>query len=264
MIFHPTSEVYSTPERFGQEYEEFKVKMPSGPELNAWYVPGREESSEGTVIIFAGLGANMTGMTQRIDLFHQLGLSVMTIDYPGYGISEGKPSEAGFYEAAEAAWRHLVNIRKVPPDNIVIYGFSLGGGVAAWLAARHQSQALILDSTFTCLADVPSLRHPAWEFVFRHMLKGDFDTRARLKEIRSPLLVLHSNEDNVVPYILGQELYAIYQNGPKYMATGRGSHDDFRLSGDIYRPALEKFLYRPDILQATPDHAGRDMTLIHP
>lgn len=237
-IFHPVKEVYNTPEPFGLKYEDLTLQTFSGQVVNAWYVPGPDENAP-AILLLSGNGGNMTALTDRVVLFHQIGFSVMTVDYPGYGRSTGKPSENASYEAAEAAWRHLTSEKGYKPAGIAVYGFSLGGGVASWLAARRQPGALILDSTFTCLADVPAFHKPDMSFLFHLILWDDFDTKSRLDDIKAPLLVFHSSDDEVVPYALGKELYEAYENGPKMMFTGHGTHTGFALNLDVYLPPLK-------------------------
>lgn len=242
IIYQPGTDIYGTPKNFNIKYEELKLKSASGPLLNAWLTPA---GGELTILIFSGNGGNISIMLDRIVTFHLGGFSTLAVDYPGYGSSEGEPSEEGLYEAAEAAWKYLVEEKRAEPAKIVIYGFSLGGGVAAYLAEKHRPRALILDSTFTRLSAVPSSRQPALKMVFEAALGRAFDTKSRLAKIKCPLLILHSREDQVVPFELGLELYEAYQNNNKLMAEGRGGHMDFMFNPAEYIPALKTIIMMP-------------------
>ena len=235
-IYHPSAEVYNTPEAFNVKYEQLTLRSASGLNLNAWHVPGK---SNVTFLIFSGNAGNISVITDRLVSFYQMGYSSFTVDYPGFGSSEGQPSEAGTYEAAEAAWNYLTGPLNLKPDQIVIYGFSLGGGVASWLAAKHPPGALILDSTFTRLADAALEHLPGKEEEVAAVLGDTYDTLARLADIHCPLLVLHNKDDRVVPYSLGRKLFEAYQNGPKKMVGGKGDHMDFMLNYATFITAIK-------------------------
>ena len=239
LIFHPDPALYRAPADYQINYDQPTLSGADGQTFSAWFAPG---SGELAFIIFSGNGGNMSQMADRLAAFHAAGWSVLTVDYPGYGQSEGRPSEEGTYRAAEAAWRYLTETKKFKPEKIVVYGFSLGGGVAAYLAEKYRPGALILDSTFTRLADVPTY-YRAWsEKLFRLLMRGVYDTGARLARIDCPLIVLHCAGDAAVPYAMGRALFESYENGPKLLVTGRGGHLDFLLNKIEYMAAIQKFL----------------------
>ncbi len=242
LIFHPETALYNTPAAFRVKYEELRLPSASGPALNAWLVPGE---SDLTFLMFSGNGGNISLLLDRMLGFHRLGFSSLSVDYPGYGASEGRPSEEGTYEAAEAGWKYLTEVKKIPPERIVIYGFSLGGGVASWLAARHQARALILDSTFTKVLDVAAHHAPELQRQLIAVMNGAYDTEARLAEIHGPLLILHSPDDRTVPYEFGLRLYERYVGGPKTMVVGSGGHMDFALNPEYLR-AVKTFIASTD------------------
>ncbi|MDR1922236.1 MAG: alpha/beta hydrolase [Candidatus Adiutrix sp.] len=249
LIFYPSDEMWAEPARFKANQEEIWLTTEAGDRLKAWYVPAPGGDAAKTVLVLQGNAGNMSMMTDRLIAFRSLGLNSLAVDYPGYGDSSGAPSEEGVYQAAEAAWR-WVTVNKTKPEDVVIYGFSLGGGVASWLAERHPPAALVLDSTFTRLRDVPGYAAPWLKPYFYLVLGNDFDTSSRLGRLNCPLLVLHSPDDNVVPFALGLELFNSYQGGPKEMAVGAGGHMDFMVSyfaggADGYREKLKKLLVAP-------------------
>jgi len=236
LIYHPSADIYNTPEAFNIKYERLTLNSASGLRLNAWRVPGK---SEITFLVFSGNAGNISVINDRLVSIYQMGYSAFAVDYPGFGSSEGEPGESGTYEAAEAAWIYLTQTLHLSPDQIVIYGFSLGGGVASWLAARHSPGALILDSTFTRLSDAALKHLPGKEEQLDVILGDAYDTASRLAEIYCPLLILHNKDDRVVPHDLGLKLYETYQNGSKQMVSGEGGHMDFMLNHSLYLPDIK-------------------------
>jgi pimeloyl-ACP methyl ester carboxylesterase len=239
-IFHPDNEILITPKDLKLDYEEAWLKTPDGLKMHAWRIVPPSGTTSRTVLVFHGNGGNMSHFSQWEEL-HSLGLTVMTIDYPGYGMSEGAPTEERAYQAAEALWQWAVE-RGAVPDEIVIYGFSLGGGVASRLALDHPPAALVLDSSFTRLRDVPATHTPALSPLLRLILGNAFDTKTRLETIRCPLLVLHSLEDRVVPFVLGKKVFESYRNNRKEMVVGTGGHQDFSENRALYLKKIQDFL----------------------
>ena len=119
------------------------------------------------------------------------------VEYRGYGRSEGEPSEDGIYRDAEAVWQWLVNTKKVAPENIVLYGKSLGGGPATELAVRYSAGALVLQSTFTSIPDMAKRVLP---WVPKFLIQTQFDNETKLKTVKSPTLLIHSRADDLIPF----------------------------------------------------------------
>ena len=254
LIFHPYREVYATPKHYGYGYKEVWLQTADGPRVKAWYIPAEPGERREAVLFFQGNSGNMGHIMAQLTTLRSLGLTVMTIDYPGYGESEGRPSVDNVYQSAEALWQYALS-RGFTSENIIIYGFSLGGGVASYLAEQHPPAALVLDSTFTRLRDVPSEHLPFLKPYLKLVLGDLFDTKSRLANIHCPLLVLHSPADTVVPYDLGRELFEAYRGGPKEMVTGHGGHMDFLLNQKAYREGLEKLM---DTAWPTPKNPALD------
>ncbi|MDX1517312.1 MAG: alpha/beta fold hydrolase, partial [Woeseiaceae bacterium] len=148
----PGRALVATPQQLGLDYEDVRFDTADGVTLHGWYVHAREP--RGTVLFFHGNAGNISHRLDSIAIFYDLGLDTFIIDYRGYGQSEGKPSEAGTYRDAEAAWQYLVAERGVPPAKIVVFGRSLGGAVAAWLTSQREAAAVIVESAFTSAVDV--------------------------------------------------------------------------------------------------------------
>lgn len=238
MVYHPQKKLEYTPQDIGLLFEDVRFSTEDDLELHGWYIPA--SNADATVLYFHGNAGNISGRLQTIRLLHDLGLNVFIFDYRGYGGSEGSPSEAGTYKDALAAWDHLTSERGLPSSNIVIMGRSLGGSVAAWIAAQKKPAAVIIESTFT---SAPNLGAELYSWLpVRHILKYEYNTLENVKQIEVPFFIAHSVDDEIVPYHHGKELFKA-ANDPKKFVELRGSHGSgFLDTGDRYRQALHEFL----------------------
>ena len=236
MLFFPVKELDGTPERIKLKFDEVSLLTADKVNLHGWWVP--RENARATLIFSHGNGGNISHRLDKLRIFHGLGLNVLLYDYRGYGKSEGTPNEKGVYADVQAAYDFVVKEKNVPPGEIVAYGESLGGPVAAHLAANNPVKALILDSTFTNLQDMARSRSP----LLAGLVQSKFDTLADVAKIQSPTLVLHSPDDEVVPYTQGQELFAA-SKAPKQFVKLQGSHNrGFLDSKKKYVKGLDEFL----------------------
>ena len=238
MIYFPYRELAATPAAVGLPFEEQWLKTADGMRIHAWFLPHPAE--RGVILFSHGNGGNLSHRLDSLRIFHALGWSVLIYDYRGYGLSDGAPDEAGTYRDAEAAWRHLVDGRGYRPERIVSFGRSLGGAVAAELASRHPPAALILESTFTSVPDMAAELYPL--FPVRLLARYRYDARARLAEIHTPLLVIHSRDDEIVPFRHGERLFAAAGDPKRFVAIEGGHNDGFLVSGERYLAPLAAFL----------------------
>jgi fermentation-respiration switch protein FrsA (DUF1100 family) len=173
-------------------------------------------------------------------MYHRLGLAVFIIDYRGYGRSKGSPTEEGTYRDAVAAWEYLIENRKLPAEQIILYGESLGAAVAAWLATQHRPGALILESAFTSIMDMGRHYYP-WLPV-RWLARIKYPTLDRIKQVQTPVLVIHSPQDDIVPYAQGRKLFEA-ANDPKVFLDIEGDHNNgFMESNHRYFDGIDKFI----------------------
>lgn len=238
MTFYPQRELTATPADWGLVYEEVGLTTADGVALHGWYIPHTQ--AKRVLLFLHGNGGNISHRGDSIAIFHRLGLNVFIIDYRGYGRSEGTPSEKGLYEDAATAWRYLTEQRGIAATDIVIFGRSLGGAVAAQLAAQVGPGALILESTLSSARDFAETVFPLLSRLV--VMRYGWDTAARVAQVRSPMLVLHSPEDEIMPYRLGE---MVYQSGrePKRFIALRGDHNGgFLQSQPRYEQALADFL----------------------
>lgn len=228
----------STPAQVKLPFEDVRITTTDGETLAAWWVPA--EPLRGTVLLLHGNAGSIADRIDYLPHFHAMGYAVLLLDYRGYGASTGKPSEQGTYLDAQAAWQWLTGERGVKSGAIVVVGESLGGAVAAALAARVQPRALILISTFTSVQDLGSEIYP-WLPV-RLISRYRYDTLEHLRNFRGPVLIAHSRDDEIVPFAHAERLFAA-ASGDKAMLEMRGGHNDgFLFSQPSWVHAVSDFL----------------------
>ena len=238
MIFYPMSKLYQTPAQWDLDYEDVTLQTADNVQLHGWYVP--HQQSENVLLFFHGNAGNISHRRESIELFHRLGLNVFIIDYRGYGQSEGSPSEQGLYRDATAAWRYLTEEKGFDPDDVVIFGRSLGGAAAAKLASRVQARGLILESTMSSARD---FARAVFKILSRLVvMRYDFNIAQYIQHVNYPVLVLHSPEDEIMPFHLGEKVYDL-ANQPKHFVRMRGDHNNgFLLSQPEYQQELDRWL----------------------
>lgn len=182
-----------------------RLPLTGGGEVAAFWLPAPEAKT--AILYFHGNAQDLGMIRTRLEYIRaNSGCAVLAVDYPGYGLSEGKPSEDGTLRAADAAYGHLAGVRGFTPENIVIWGSSLGSGPSVDLAARRHVKGVILEAPFTS--------------TFRTVTKvkivpfDRFDNLAKIDRVQSPLLIIHGDRDRVVPFEQGKQLVAAAVNAP--------------------------------------------------
>jgi hypothetical protein len=240
MVYYPEigREVVATPRQAGLDYEDVRLVTADGVALHGWFVP--RSQARGTVLFLHGNAGNISHRLDSLQMFHRLGYSTLIIDYRGYGNSGGKPSEQGTYRDAEAAWRYLTETRRIPADTIVLFGESLGGAVAAWLASQHRPGALVIASGFTSVPDLAVKFYPY--LPVRWLSRFDYGTRAYLRTVEAPVFIAHSPEDEIVPYQHGRALYDAAKEPKQFLELSGGHNDGFIFVRESWVQALGEFL----------------------
>jgi fermentation-respiration switch protein FrsA (DUF1100 family) len=208
-----------------------------GAQIHGWWLPC--PGATGALLYLHGNAGNLSARGDSIvRLRETLRLPVLIIDYPGFGKSSGTPSEAGCYAAADAAYDWLTREQKIAPAEIVLFGKSLGGGVATHLASRKEHRALVLAKTYTSLPDVGAYIYPF--LPARLLMRNRFDSLSRIADCRRPIFVAHGTADELIPFALGKRLYEA-ANEPKQFLDmpGIGHNDPFP---DEFYDALRDFL----------------------
>jgi len=242
-IFFPTKSVHSTPRDTGLAFEDVFFKTEDGKNLNGWFIRNPEAVS--TLLFFHGNAGNIADRLQKIKVFHLTGLNVFIFDYRGYGKSEGSPSEQGVYRDARAAWDYLNTRQDVNPKKIVLYGASLGGAVAIHLAKEKNVEAIIVDSSFPSARQMAKIMYPMVPTFF---LGTKLDSASIVRQLPIPKLFLHSVEDELVPYALGQQLYEAAA-GPKEFVSLSGGHNNGHMaSKEQFEGSIRNFLSRLNLL----------------
>jgi fermentation-respiration switch protein FrsA (DUF1100 family) len=242
-IFHPTKELRAKPLDIGLDYEDVRLQTPDGETLAGWHIPAAPDTSapgQGlTLLFFHGNAGNISHLVESIAFFHKLGLSVFIIDYRGFGESTGKASVNGTIRDAWTAWQWLTGSRGVPASRIILFGRSLGGGVAAALAARVTPKALILESTFTSLHDMGKKTFP---WLPKFLFLEEYATINNIQMLHAPLLVVHSPDDKVINFSMGREIFDSYK-GPKSFLQIHGSHGrGWFLDLAVYEAGIRGFI----------------------
>lgn len=232
-IFKPFATMQTTPARMGMAYEEVNIPVGGSPEqgtLHGFWVPV-ESTNAATFLYCHGQEATITKNLERIQRFHQLGYNVLLFDYRGFGESFGttQPSETKVYEDAEAAWHYLTGVRRVKPQQTVIYGHSLGGAIAIELATRHPEAAgLITESTFTSVHAVAKLNY--WWLPTDFLLNQRFESERKIARLKLPVLLIHGTWDAKVPFEMTKQLYATAPEPKELLLIEGGEHSN---SGSI-------------------------------
>ncbi len=248
LLFQPSSRLIATPEDVGLDFEPVHLETEDGETLHGWWVPAADVSRETspdefakqTLLFFHGNAGNISGRVESVQQFHELGLNVLIVDYRGYGQSTGSPSEEGVYRDASASWQYLTETRGISPEDIVIFGRSLGAGPATWLAVQKQAGAVILESPFTSVPDIGAHHYPF--LPVRALATNDFPNEERVEEIEAPVLVIHSQADRVVPFEQGKRVYEAASEPKQFLEIQGGHNDGFLVSAEDYKRAIDGFL----------------------
>jgi len=248
-------ELIATPAAAGLAFEEVVLHSSRDILIHGWYLPGPAGRPERATLLFLhGNAGNISHRLDSLKIFNRLGLAVLIIDYQGYGKSGGRPSEANTHADGAAAYRYLVEKRGVAPQRLVLFGRSLGAAVAARLATEQATGALIVESGFTSVPDLGSDLYP-WLPV-RLLSRLDYDVRASLAKVSCPVLVIHSRDDEIIPFRHGEALFAAARPPREFLAISGGHNDGFLRSGRLYVNGLEGFLDRHLALFPFPEIKG--------
>ena len=244
----PSRSLMATPAAIGLPFEDVTLVTEDGVRVHGWFVAAPHDTQQGNaVLFFHGNAGNISHRLDSLRIFHALGLASLIIDYRGYGRSAGKPNEAGTYHDARAAWQYMVERRGYAAHQLIYFGRSLGAAVAAQLATQYPPAALIMESAFT---SVPDMAADVYPFLpGRWLSRFDYNAEANLRGLSCPVLVVHSPDDEIIPFRHGRKLFEAVA-GPKQFLELRGGHNEgFLVSGDRYVQGLRQFLaqwVRPD------------------
>lgn len=235
MMFLPSREMRSTPK--DANLKEVSIVTSDAIILNGWFI---DNKSDKTIIFFHGNGGNISYNQERITLFQSLGVNALMIDYRGYWKSEWKiQKENDIYTDGESAYNYVINYG-TKPENIVIWGQSLGGAIAINTAQNKPILWTIIESTFTSLDEKSAELY--WFLPTRLMLQFHFKNNEKIRNITSPVLVIHSSEDEMFDVKNGKKLFEIANNPKEFIQTKWSHNGGFSKSYEMYKENLEKFL----------------------
>lgn len=203
--------------------EDARFSSADGTELHGWFL--EVEHPRGVILFCHGNGGSIAGRRGLLDALRHLRVSALLWDYRGYGRSGGSPNEAGILQDARAARTWLARRAGVAADQIVLWGESMGGAVAVDLAPDG-ARGLILENTFTTMPDVAHWHYP-W-LPARTLMKNRYDSLARIARYHGPLLQFHGDADTIVPYSLGEQLFAAANEPKQFVTISGANHNDPR------------------------------------
>jgi len=248
MLYFPEPGVSLTPERLGIQADQVFLTTEDGLRIHGFWLeaPGASRA----ILFLHGNAGNASHRLPNAELLRRLGAHVLLLDYRGYGRSEGAPSEAGLYADARAGRDFLTGDRGIPEERIVVFGRSLGGAVAVDLAQDRPLAGLILESTFSSLADV-SAHH--YSRVLAPFAGGAYDSAGKIERVRAPILFFHGDRDGIIPLPLGRALFDAAP-APKSFETlaGAGHNDTLEIGGPAYFARIARFLD-----EVAPEAGGR-------
>ena len=255
-IFFPSGPEYLTPVGFKVSFQDIWVPVPfssqenlassgnSSPErLHGWWLPN--PSSNRVLLYLHGNGGNIASNLEHAVRLRNFGASVLIVDYRGYGRSTGGfPSESRVYEDAEVAWQYLVQQKKIKPEEIIIYGHSLGGAIAIELASHHpEAGGLIAESTFTSIEDMSKKQHVYSFFPIHLLLSQKFASLSKIPAVKMPALFIHGTGDELAPYHMSERLYEAAVGPKKLVLIEDAGHEDCAIvGGEKYKNAVQAFL----------------------
>lgn len=223
-VFVPDNHIAYTPADVGLTFETLSLSTEDDETIAGWYIPAIADESEPkqTVLFCHGNAGDIGDRVGLIRTFHRLGFNVLVFDYRGFGESSGSPSEAGTYQDVLACWDYLVDTRKLRPERIIVFGRSLGGAVACWMAAHSNPGALVLESVFS---SIPAMAAETVPYLpVRLLCRIKYDNVKTIAQVKCPVLVAHSKADQMCPYKQGRRVFNAAKS-PKQFVEMQGGHN---------------------------------------
>ena len=236
LLYHPHENNY-----FGDKLiisvEKVKIKTKDNIELLAWYHK-KNINEYKTILFLHGNAGSLENRIHKINHFKNININFFLLSWRGFNGNLGKPTENGLYEDAKSAVRWLKS-QGIEENNIIIYGESLGTGVAIEIAQNKNFAGIILESPFTSMVDAGKTKYPYLPVEL--LLKDKYESKKKIKNVKSPILIMHGKVDNLVPFYMGQKMYEL-ANKPKYAYFSE--YDDHMMEyNENLLTALKKFIF---------------------
>ena len=243
MVYFPERELTATPADLGLAFEDVSLTAADGTKIHGWHVPGESRT---TLLWLHGNAGNISHRVDNIAmLIRKTGLGVFIIDYRGYGRSEGKPSEKGLYMDAEAAFEHMTSdLGLGPEEDIVLFGRSLGVGVAVEMATRYRVRSVVVESGFTSVREMSkSSGMGVLSILLLPLIDARYDSLSKIGSALSPVMVIHGDRDEMVPFEMAEKLFAAAPEPKRFYPIPGASHNDtYVVGGEAYFEALREFI----------------------
>ncbi|MFH1837339.1 MAG: alpha/beta hydrolase [Candidatus Omnitrophota bacterium] len=238
-VYFPEKELTGSPDEIGLSYKDVYFRAEDGVELHGWFIPsGRPPRA--TFLFCHGNAGNIYHRLEIIKILNALDVNVFIFDYRGYGNSKGTPSETGTYYDAMAAYKKLLELEKVNKNYIIIYGRSLGGAVAIDLAGKVDVKGIIIDSAFTSTGDMAKEVYPFIPIKLSLWVK--YDNLSKIGKIKIPKLIIHSKDDEIVPFHQGKELFEKAAEPKDFYRMQGGHNDAMFVYSEEYMRRLDEFI----------------------
>jgi fermentation-respiration switch protein FrsA (DUF1100 family) len=225
LLFHPVkaASVWLDPPPELQ-VSDVDLTLGDGTHIHAWWsAPSDWRPESGVVLYSHSRGGNLSRFGRRVAEWRTRSkMAVLIFDYPGFGRSDGTPTEANCYAAADAAYEYLTDVQRVSAKRIVLYGESFGGAIATDVASRHPYRALLLSSTFTSFPDMAQAKYPF--FPGRWLVHNQLQTLDKIARVAGPVFIAHGTADEVVPFAQGERLFAAAGEPKQFLAMQQGTH----------------------------------------
>ncbi len=255
LIFFPSPLIKNTPKDYGLEYEEIWLPFPAKkntPKIDieglcAWWIPNKTTSK--VLLYLHGNGENISTNLSQAYPFYELGLSIFLLDYRSYGKSEGKfPTEKQVYQDAQKAWLYLTEEKQISPQNIIVFGHSLGGAIAIELATRHpEISGLIIEGSFTSLIEIAKSQKYYNILPLKLLIRQQFNSLKKVKNLKMPILFTHGTADDVIPYQMSEKLFDQTNSLKQLLLIPKGTHHDIvENDKELYLETVKTFLKNVD------------------
>ncbi len=199
-----------------------KITTPDGLALQGWYFPPTQMSAP-VIVYFHGNGGHYANRYYKVLPYLQVGYGVLLAEYRGYGGNPGFPSEQGFYTDARA-WMDFLKQKNISLQNTILYGESIGSGVATQMATEYRTRALILEAPFTSAAAVGQRVY--FYMPVTYLIKDSYDNLGKIASVKMPVLIIHGDNDTTIPVLFGKALYEEAREPKKFIAVEKAGHND--------------------------------------
>ena len=235
LLYHPSENNY-TGDEIQFEYKEVFIEVDKGIKLRSWFLE-KELKKNKTILYFHGNAGNLTNRVHKLNELNKLDVNILIISWRGFSGNKGKPTEENLYNDARKSVEWL-NQAGIENKNIILYGESLGTGVAIELGKNNSFAGIVLESPFTSIADAAKIYYPYLPIDL--LIKDRYDSLKKIKSINTPILIMHGKKDDIVPFKMGEELFD-QANQPKFSYFSE--NDDHMMEfNDQLLNSLKKFL----------------------